>query len=453
MSDLSGAEAAAEGEVEGESLELNLRLDQDGRTTYDPALAADGEEDDERDAKRAKLKHDTSSSSTTSATTTPTSSSLDYSSKSVMTNLANLGVDGKDTTMSKQLDELLFDCEITDSGLLPRTFWISANNDSSPRCFLEKMALEIFHHHVPSSGYYYDPKTSGAEWWVQIRPSPPAGRYSMHASSGTGDGDGDANNDDNDLAKSGISFHWDKDEDFRLLTGGSMYIHPHVSTVTYLTDLGAPTMVLSKRVDPMSGSYITDVDDDGNVSDVEGLVSFPRQGKHLSFDGRYLHAAPSDLLKDGLFEQQCSFERSDNMDKKELKVLERRHRRVTFLVNVWLNYKPFNVNPFPDTMISNLSKVDLLGDFDLFDKCEEEKKVLNQTITAKLNEDAKITREDGSADDENTCVANKNWPMGSCSDESIKVPMPVDLIRSCRAGDDVKVIWKGKDVKLSGTNA
>lgn len=33
MSDLSGAEAAGEGEVEGESLELNLRLDQDGRTT------------------------------------------------------------------------------------------------------------------------------------------------------------------------------------------------------------------------------------------------------------------------------------------------------------------------------------------------------------------------------------------------------------------------------------
>ncbi len=452
MSDyLSGADdAAAEGEVEGESLELNLRLDQDGRTTYDP----DGE-DDERDAKRAKLKHDTSSSSSTSATTTtttPTSSSLDYSSKSVITNLADLGVDGKDTTMSKQLDELLFDCEITDSGLLPRTFWISANDDSSPRCFLEKMALEIFHHHVPSSGYYYDPKTSGAEWWVQIRPSPPAGRYSMHASSGTDDDD--ANNDDNDMAKSGISFHWDKDEDFRLLTGGSMYIHPHVSTVTYLTDLGAPTMVLSKRVDPMSGSYITDVDDDGNASDVEGLVSFPRQGKHLSFDGRYLHAAPSDLLTDGLFEKQCSFERSDSMDKKEIKVLERRHRRVTFLVNIWLNYKPFNVNPFPETMISNLSKVDLFGDFDLFDKkCKERKKGANHTITVKLNEDGKITREDGSIDVKNACVVSKNWPMGSCTDEIIKVPMPVDLIRSRQAGDDVQLTWKGKDVKLSGTNA
>jgi hypothetical protein len=202
----------------------------------------------------------------------------------------------------------------------------------------------------------------------------------------------------------------------------------------------------------MSGSYITDVDDDGNASDVEGLVSFPRQGKHLSFDGRYLHAAPSDLLKDGLFEQQCSFERSDKMDKKELKVLERRHRRVTFLVNIWLNYKPFNVNPFPETMISNLSKVDLFGDFDLFDKCDEGKKVVNQTITVKLNEDSKIKLEDGGVDEENTCVVSKNWPMGSCTDESIEVPMPVDLIRSRQAGDCVKLIWKGKDVKLSGTN-
>ena len=97
------------------------------------------------------------------------------------------------------------------------------NNPSfiKPRCFLEKLALQIFHRHVPqSSKCYYDINTSGAEWWVQIRPSPPAGRYSMLANGDT----------DDEITKSGISFHWDKDEDLRLLCGGSMYIHPHLST-------------------------------------------------------------------------------------------------------------------------------------------------------------------------------------------------------------------------------
>ena len=441
MNDKSGSEdtstAAAEDVGEGESLELNLRLDSDGRTISHllpavPKSDDDSDDDDgERYAKIPKLEHDTSPDA-----------SLDYSSKTIMTNF--------DSTITKQLDELLYDCEIADSGLLPRTFWIAANNNTRPRCYLEKMALEIFHHHVPPSvAYYYDPETSGAEWWVQIRPSPPTGRYSMHASSGA-----DAsNNEEDDMTKSGISFHWDKDEEFRLLTGGSMYIHPHLSTVTYLTDFGAPTMVLSKRVDPLSGSYITDVSDDGNVSNVEGFVSFPKQGKHLSFDGRYLHAAPSDLLMDGLFKQQCSFNEPGCIDKKELKVLERRHRRVSFLVNIWLNYKPFNVNEFPDTLISNLSEVDLFGDLELFGKYNEAKTGHNDIVAVKLNEVTKIHREDGSVDDEISNVVIKNWPMGNRSDECITIPMPVDHLRSCNAGDNVKLIWRGEDVKLSGTSA
>lgn len=203
-----------------------------------------------------------------------------------------------------------------------------------PRCYLEKMALEIFHHHVPNSpspNFFYDPDTSGAEWWVQLRPSPPGtGRYSMLAS--------DGDNDEDDMAKSGISFHWDKDEDLRIMCSGSMYIHPHISTVTYLTDLGAPTMVLTKRVDPFTGEYVkgnhgngakhegkSDGGGDQDEDVTEGFVSWPKRGKHLSFDGRYLHAAPSDLMEDGMFEKQCKFECRDDMDEKEKKVLQRRH--------------------------------------------------------------------------------------------------------------------------------
>mmetsp|Transcript_17513 Transcript_17513/g.25871 ORF Transcript_17513/g.25871 Transcript_17513/m.25871 type:complete len:386 (-) Transcript_17513:1551-2708(-) len=264
--------------------------------------------------------------------------------------------------------------------------------------------------------------------------------------------DDDDDDGEDDMAKSGISFHWDKDEDFRLLTGGSLYIHPHISTVTYLTDLGAPTMVLSKRVDPMSGAYVTDAGDDGSVSNVDGLVSFPKQGKHLSFDGRYLHAAPSDLLRDGLFEEQCKFDRPDGIDMKKMKVLERRHRRVSFLVNIWLNYHPYNVHPFPETMISNLSKMDLLGDVRLFDKCDEAKKS-GDSITLKLKGEGKIQCEEGSVDEAHANVVTKNWPMGNCSNDCIDVPMPVDLMKSRNAGDDVKLIWRGEDIKLSGASA
>lgn len=90
-------------------------------------------------------------------------------------------------------DDLLFDCEIADSGLMPRTFWVPAEETFEPRCTLEQFARDTFTRYT--EGVSFDPEKSGAEWWVQLRPSPEkAGRYAMH-------GDNEA----------GICFHWDKD--------------------------------------------------------------------------------------------------------------------------------------------------------------------------------------------------------------------------------------------------
>lgn len=122
-------------------LELNLRLDSNCRTTFDP--------DSEFIVNNKKS---TSSSSS--------SSSIDYSSKTVLTSLTNESTvqittkidtsistsnnktnNMNSTTISqsctredeviisqedkmKLLDDLLFDCEITDCALLPRTFWM-----------------------------------------------------------------------------------------------------------------------------------------------------------------------------------------------------------------------------------------------------------------------------------------------------------------------------------------
>ena len=164
------------------TMELSLRLDTEGRTSYDPetisstAIDANGGDEQKKPAaiqqpddvniepntKRSK-KSDTNSEELPSLSTKTTIATLDYSSKTIQTNLSNI------TSIQQQEDamnDLLFDCEIADSGLLPRTFWISADN-TKPRCYLEKLALEVFHHHVPN-GYVYDKSTSGAEWWVQL---------------------------------------------------------------------------------------------------------------------------------------------------------------------------------------------------------------------------------------------------------------------------------------------
>ena len=307
-----------------------------------------------------------------------------------------------------------------------------------PRCFMEKMALEIFHHHAPKTSHpYYDPETSGAEWWVQIRPSPPAGRYSLLRDKNEVDG-GD------DIEKSGISFHWDKDEDLRLLCGGSMYIHPHLSTVTYLTDIGAPTMVLSKRVDPMTGQSVIDNER------IIGLVCWPKRGKHLSFDGRFLHAAPPDLMEDGKFDAQCISKISDGMGDKEKKVLERRHRRVTFLVNIWLNYKPFNVNPFPDTMLNSLSSVDLFGDFELFGGSvnENDKSNVAAIEVCVTPAGAKEMTDNGVQSVE---LTKMTWPMGSCDDnQQIEIQMPLEIIRQQELrGANVSIAWNSEMINMS----
>ncbi len=38
----------------------------------------------------------------------------------------------------------------------------------------------------------------------------------------------------------------------------------------------------------------------------EGYGSLPRRGKHRSFDRKMFHAAPLDLMGEGLFERQCN---------------------------------------------------------------------------------------------------------------------------------------------------
>lgn len=126
-----------------------------------------------------------------------------------------------------------------------KTFWLPA--DASPTTSLELLVKAIFDFHTE----YRDPQhpcpaaeksktwrdndgnpdiaaashpsgaECGAEWWVQRR-------------------------EEGHHENLGMPFHWDKDE--HMLDQKGEVICPAVSTVTYLTAHGAPTVVLEVRI-------------------------------------------------------------------------------------------------------------------------------------------------------------------------------------------------------------
>lgn len=184
-----------------------------------------------------------------------------------------------------------------------RTFWLSA--DGAPRCALEALALETFRRATRTAeakisvsvakgkefvtAATYDPSNSGAEWWTQVI-------------------------DDEDE----IGWHWDKDY---ALEGSGVNVHPQLGTVTYLCDHGAPTVVVNRPTDVQCDLDGGDVGVCGAVT--ECAVSWPKWGKQITFDGKFLHGAPAELARGPT----------------------RGEQRVTFLVNVWLNHKPVTAEP------------------------------------------------------------------------------------------------------------
>lgn len=418
-------------EQETEELEINFRLDENGRTAPTTTTAMP------------------SKNGADNATTTPTPSppTFDYRSQTVQAKICYMSMgssSGNEETGTSLLDDLLFDCEIADNGLMPRTFWMPApldnddeednaadpksNHKNAPRCSLEQMALDVFRHHVPTDAVY-DRTTSGAEWWVQIRPSPSkAGRYQMHMSA-------DELNED-EISQQGIWYHWDKDEDLRQIMGGdTTYIHPHLSTVTYFTGHGAPTLAIDCRIHPLKGTWLDDAnnDDDDDKEDTichrhrhEAWISWPKQAKHLSFDGRYLHAAMPDLLPDHARDLTKQIPKTDN------RCEARRHYRVTFLVNIWLNYHPLNVHRFPETMLDKMSgtKIEKRGHM-VFG----ERSIVADECAQTKSDSWKVF----------------TWPMGGCdSGEEISMAFPLERIRRRRkSGGNVQIKWLQGAVKLT----
>jgi hypothetical protein len=332
-------------------MELTLNLDEHGRTTTVPSSNSTSNHDE--------LK-------------------LNYTTHSVMFENFNEQI----------CYALIQDCKLTTSSELPLTFWISYQD--TPRCLLEQLAMDIFMHHVKSSNTkLLDPKTCGAEWWVQLRPSPNQNRI----------------NSQSEEAQRGIEFHWDKDEALRDV--GGLFVHPHISTVTYLTDNGAPTMVYEGSM-PDEGLM------DRGMSGA--FISWPRRGKHLCFDGRLLHGAPSDLQK------------------KLPKDI-----RVTFLVNIWLHHKPLGVESFPEAFIHMLNK-----------KMDSNWKVAASDTLCSLSHDVFVNNKDAI----DTDIVDFTWGLGEMV--SIHAKLPIKTIREERRKEDhsgnVKISWSSDNMAILQTS-
>ena len=231
-----------------------------------------------------------------------------------------------DTSNARRMDALRAEARLSDMCFSNATHWVPAG--AAPRSNLEALALSVFELHT-QGGVSFNPASSGVEWWVQIRSTPTASGEEGAAGAATAAvGDEGASDDAPASASSPTStsvsaakasladpivWHWDKDEKLRTSIG--LHVFPNVATVTYLGSSGAPTVMVPCRMST-----------EGNVIDAPAdphvFVSFPREGKHVSFDGRYLHAAPN--LVGSVFDGEDRF---------------------TFLANVWLNYVPKGINP------------------------------------------------------------------------------------------------------------
>jgi hypothetical protein len=192
---------------------------------------------------------------------------------------------------------------------------------------LERFAEAVFAFHTAGlEDIEIDANKSGAEVWVQVRSS-------TEPAAQPGDsGDEEADEEQAPGEGASINWHFDKDED--LLDKCDVYIHPYISTVTYLSALGAPTVVFDARVTPDGALASFSGQDEGegeedeechvNQAKVNAMVSFPVVGKHIAFNGRLLHGCPS----------SCATVAASN---------DGDGNRVSLLVNVWLNHKPVGV--------------------------------------------------------------------------------------------------------------
>lgn len=216
-------------------------------------------------------------------------------------------------------------------------------------------AHTIFHAHVDglqdeaSNGdgkqkLLYDPERSGAEWWTLV--------LDAHSAEGKEKRTQNETDDDDEEEDDEVGMHFDADYGLEAQMPNFL-LHPRVATITYLSDIGVPTLILDKRSPAPS-----DVDKKGLAGDInKAWLSHPSFGKHVAFDGRLLHGAPGEY-----FPAADSTAKSSEPKAKRAKVDQDFNngkvfsgKRITFLVNIWLNHCPIDAEILDDEVVSKLT--------------------------------------------------------------------------------------------------
>lgn len=306
------------------------------------------------------------------------------------------------TELSQSLQE---QCEAL-AALSKDTFWLGIND--TPRCPLEELAMLVFTHHVPTSATI-NAENSGVEWWVQVKSA--IGDQSSSSTS------------------RGIDLHYDKDEE--IASSFSLGIFPQISTVTYLSEASEapPTIVLETT----SASAV-------ESSIHRCFVSIPEVGKHVAFDGQFLHGAPSQL---------GTFTKTNGKP-----VTANANNRVTFLVNIWLNHHPAGVKLAPIEILQKLPQQKAVDSSTLQLTCCEavtESSALTEEISArklpsanyvieKFSIPEKVTTNDDVGDWELIPFVSDKSEWGKADDEtglvlSIWIPTSIAALRQAISND------------------
>jgi hypothetical protein len=207
-------------------------------------------------------------------------------------------------------------------------------------------------------------EASGLEWWVQSK-----------SNEETSDNNNNNNNNNNNQTSNGVDLHYDKDEE--LAANFGIGVFPQISTVTYLTDClsgtTSPTVVLETTAKEPVESEIR-----------KCFVSVPEVGKHISFDGRFLHGAPSQLKSLSGIDNNNNNNNNENSSKSNT-------YRLTFLVNIWINYRPCKVSILPADLLRHLhttsSPANLLCSLTISSSSSSEMKTVNVTDSVSSDPD------------------------------------------------------------------
>jgi len=127
-------------------------------------------------------------------------------------------------------------------------------------------------------------------------------------------------------------------------------LHPRVATITYFSDTGVPTLILDKRSPPPPDEEKKSLN--GSIN--KAWLSHPCFGKHVAFDGRYLHGAPGEYFPSV---SKKSIDTSEPKAKRlKVEVLNPPSAtRITFMVNIWLNHCPLESGPLDDDVLEKLT--------------------------------------------------------------------------------------------------